>query len=399
MTEPAEIRSRQSTRFSTRTLLYLTLAVLVATSCAAVFWSEGRLDEGMPGMIAIAVVCVCFFAGEFVRQRFRIGMRGMLIAFTLVAIVCGLFGARAYRARQQRTIVQAIQSVGGIVTYDYENTRGNWVVTSDGLTIPRWLEKLVGRDMCGKVTHAYISDATDQDIIALKFRGIEQVSFAGTQITDKSLPSICQSKNLTHLNLWGTKVTDEGLRELHQLPRLETLDLTDTRVSDRGLATLAEMKNLKTIILIRCTVTTTGIERLIKSLPHVRLIHSAINTRVWTKSQLQSLYQLTKKKDLLISTLDTRDSRQLNIHLKVGQFSKEDLALLSQLGDVYHLQISSPITNQQVLRIARSVPHSIKRVWFERVMNLKQSTIDQLRSLLPNSNITINATTIRRRKP
>ena len=71
---------------------------------------------------------ICFTVAEFIRGRFRLSLRVLLASMTLLAVLLGLFGNRAYHARNQRRAVQSIMRAGGEVRHDVgKGFGGGWI--------------------------------------------------------------------------------------------------------------------------------------------------------------------------------------------------------------------------------------------------------------------------------
>jgi len=97
---------------------------------------------------------------------------------------------------------------------------------------------------------------------------------SGTQVGDDGLGHLSQFKQLEWLNLSDTQVTDRGLARLQLLPKLKTLNLfLLSGVTDEGLTKLAAIPTLKELDLGFTGVTNSGVDRLKKALPELRISH------------------------------------------------------------------------------------------------------------------------------
>jgi hypothetical protein len=171
--------------------------------------------------------------------RFR--LRTLLVAIALIALALGW---RVDKAHRQRLAVAAVNRRGGSVLFDDQRIR----VTPP--TVPRWLERLVGRDYFHEVVWA---------------------DLGGTDLTDPGLSDLAGLAGLQGLVLSGTRVDDAGLVSLRRLPRLRRLYLDQTRIGDAGLAHLEGLKELEELDLHDTRVTDAGIERLQRALPLVKI--------------------------------------------------------------------------------------------------------------------------------
>lgn len=132
----------------------------------------------------------------------------MLAAMTVLGIALGF---EADRTLKQRRIAEAIERLGGAVTYDWEVTGANGEYCRPGL-----IRKLVGNDFCARIHAVGTVDAGDEICEYLE-----------------RIPT------LRAIVLHGPGVTDRGLEHLHSLSQLEELMLGNTSVTDAGLEKLA----------------------------------------------------------------------------------------------------------------------------------------------------------------
>jgi hypothetical protein len=123
--------------------------------------------------------------------RFR--LRTLLVAVALIALVLGW---RVDKAHRQRLAVAAVKKRGGSVLFDDQRIR----VTPP--SVPRWLERSVGREFFHEVVWA---------------------DLGGTELTDEGLSDLADLAGLQGLALSGTRIGDAGLASLRRLPRLRRL--------------------------------------------------------------------------------------------------------------------------------------------------------------------------------
>jgi Leucine Rich repeat len=137
--------------------------------------------------------------------------------------------------------------------------------------------------------------------IAASLGTLNLLVLRGTQITDKSAPSIGLLGRLEALDLSHTEITDDGLAEIahlspiHKLSlaadnitdagiehvcrseRLEVLDLNQTKITDSAVDALSKMRQLVQLNVYKTLVTANGIARLRKALPECHVYDRPTN--------------------------------------------------------------------------------------------------------------------------
>lgn len=98
---------------------------------------------------------------------------------------------------------------------------------------------------------------------------IAKLSLESTAITDASIKSIAQMRNLTELDLSGCKVTDAGLELLAKHPTLKQLWLTNTQVTDRSIDVLASIPKLERLEASG-SLSVEGYQELLKKKPRLK---------------------------------------------------------------------------------------------------------------------------------
>jgi hypothetical protein len=142
--------------------------------------------------------------------------------------------------------VEAIEKIGGVVTYDWQyNSSGDFLNTAQP-PVAAWPRSIVGDDF---------------------FASAYGVGLAGTKVTDAGLKSLCGLPALQSLSLRDTEVTDAGLANLRGLTALQCLGLSWTQVTDAGLEGLRGLTALKVLSLYDTRVTDAGVKRLQQALP------------------------------------------------------------------------------------------------------------------------------------
>ena len=142
---------------------------------------------------------------------FQYSLRTLLFVMLLASIGMSWVAVRIRNARKQKAAVEAIEKLGGEVTYDWTFDK-----SQSGPPGPAWMRGLLGADFFGKVV-----------IVSLDF----------TQVTDTGLEPLEGLSQLKGLFLSGTHVTDAGLKHISKLNQLQTLSLIGTQVTDVGFGT------------------------------------------------------------------------------------------------------------------------------------------------------------------
>ena len=297
MNEPSSTdRSEQPKTSKLRRYLFATIVLLsvllTAALAAGVRFEDGTI--GAAGVLLCLMVDVTGYVVDFVRRRFQLGMKSMLVIVTIFAIIFGLFGASAYQARKQRAVVQAILRDGGRVQYDFtEPGRSSWIVTRSGLLAPKWMKKWLGDDMFGQITSAYLGPKTNSDLIPrLKMKGLTALTLNRRRSIDENMArNLGGLPQLESLNVGFTPFDDDDLKEIRKL-RLTYLNLNRTYVTTNGLKHLHEMKTLRNLDLLNLNLMDRDVQILRKKLPHTKLLVQPIRTKNWTKKQLKAFRTL-----------------------------------------------------------------------------------------------------------
>jgi Leucine-rich repeat (LRR) protein len=171
-----------------------------------------------------------------------------------VAVVSVWLAIQVNRVRQQRDAVRAIRQLSGLVEYDSEPHR------------PEWLRHIVGDDSFQVVVHIDLSgeDFADEDLRHLRqFRNLRRLSLADTKVGDAGLEHIAELRELEMLYLRGCdRITNDGLRHLQGLTNLRDLTITSDQVTNDGIQHLAGLKNLESLDLSEVSITDEGVKHL-----------------------------------------------------------------------------------------------------------------------------------------
>jgi hypothetical protein len=189
--------------------------------------------------LAVVLKFLWYVAHLLFRRRPKFSIRSLLVLVVVAAVPCWWFGMKMRQAERQREAVQAIQEVGGGVSYDYQHT--SMMGHPPG---PAWLRRLLGDDFFADVRSVYflnVGDVGDESLQHLEsLRNLRLLSLDRTQVSDDGLEHLRGMNNLEQLNLSNTRITDAGLQHLKGLTNLSSLDLRGTEVTDEGIEKLRQ---------------------------------------------------------------------------------------------------------------------------------------------------------------
>lgn len=109
------------------------------------------------------------------------------------------------------------------------------------------------------------------------FPQLEVLDLTNIDITDEGifhLTELAPAGNLKELVLKGTNVTDRSMESICLFPSLEILDLSRTQITNEAIDGLLKLKNLETLSLTDTQVTLGGAQRLRTGLPDCDIRHS-----------------------------------------------------------------------------------------------------------------------------
>jgi len=203
-------------------------------------WHKGYAVLTAMAMVGMAILLMLgwFAVSVMLRWRFQFGIRSLLLLVVAVAVPCRWLAVEMKKAERQRQAIVSLEEVGG-EAFDAERicechgcqvVLPNFPVTKSWPLGPSSLRWLLGEHL---------------------FVRVVEVRFP------------------RDVNARRERMVDEELRHLTALNHLEVLDLSETSVSDAGLVYLEELSTLKEVRLGCTGVTSSGVERLQRSLPHV----------------------------------------------------------------------------------------------------------------------------------
>jgi len=191
------------------------------------------------------------------RRFFRYSLRTL---FVVVTVACILMGTVAKRARDRKLAVEAILEMGGVVTYEHEDS--NSPTEPPG---PVWLRQIVGDEYFFIVDHVGLGSRKAKDLSLApisRLTELRSLSLIGPEITADGLVHLRGLTNLWNLSFTATQVTDEGLVHLEGLTELGWLALMETETTDEGLGHLKDMTGMRYLFLNGTEITDAGLVHL-----------------------------------------------------------------------------------------------------------------------------------------
>ncbi|MGE0608959.1 MAG: hypothetical protein AB7O62_17825 [Pirellulales bacterium] len=88
-----------------------------------------------------------------------------------------------------------------------------------------------------------------------KFPRLQELTVAGTDLTDAGIYRVVELKHLTLLDIGGTKITDSGMAIVSKLQELTRLQVDFATITDRGVSHLAGCPALEKVVLCKTKIT------------------------------------------------------------------------------------------------------------------------------------------------
>lgn len=286
----------------------LIVEIVLVVCLQALGWnSTGQM---LPYLLA---VFVCSIAGiQLVRNRFRFGMRAILIGVAMLSAAFAFVNAQWIHPYTSRINCKVLRE-HDISTCTFDDGNQRWVEVDDEVTwinpgydyslsesalaaierLPN-LEKI---QLSGYVTDQGLRTVSQYDgrrRLALGLgdpgitdRGLEvlkdcewlrRLYIGGATVTDAGLVTVSQFDQLEELSLQDgyplgtTRITDEGLRSIGQMNNLGKLSIWQLPITDKGLTHLAGMRGLRSLVLSKTQCTETGVADLQRKLPQCNIV-------------------------------------------------------------------------------------------------------------------------------
>jgi len=341
---------------------------------------------------------------EHKRRWLQFSTRAFLLVVTLLAV---WLATSVRQAKNQRSAVATIESLGGRVRYGFEPTweeryrrdeerrealaAGKTPRTYvDGPMAPKWLVDRLGVDFFARVKMVDLTNTlcTDNDLAALKLipnlkqldmrhvpyvtsNGIahlakiklETLSIEGNQysndsgetgLDDSALVHVGKLRTLKNLSIEQNRFTDDGLSHLSNLSRLESLSLAGTDITVDGLDHLAELRRLHTLRLPNYPIDDDVLRRLSRL---VELKHLGPLDETVTADGLAYL----------------RGFRNLeSLSLRGTQIGDDGMKALANLGNLRHLDLCGTSVGDYGMQHARQL-RKLESINLDRTLVTEES--------------------------
>jgi hypothetical protein len=284
------------------------------------------------------------------RPRFQFGLRTLLFAVLVVALLLWIAMPAQRNYQHQRAVSQLLES-GARIEFEKEKST-DWLETLLGGRLdPQWYAE-VRRITLGPET-------TDDDLRLLEQLGeVHDLQVVCPHVTDAGLASLTRLRELRFLYLDCPQATSEGFAALAKLPQLDALHIDDATISDRAVGQLASAANLRRLWLWNVNITGGGLSQL-PPVPIQQLIFRGVNV---TDADLKHLAALPAIEFLTLSGTAITDAGVANLagaqtlrhlNLEGAGLTGQGLDALSALPNLQSLSLNSmTIQDADLARLA-----------------------------------------------
>lgn len=301
------MKDNKTPLFSNLILLLIALGTSIVV-LFAIRWMRGSWSPtlALPAVLLTLAVVIPF--SDFIRHRFRLSFRSLLVMITATAILLSLCGSQLSRIRRQRVAVRSVIAAGGEVYYQNHRELGADLIKSrNGWILPSWIAEVLGQDAVFNVAWVSFADVDlsgDDALANVQLDQFTDLNFNGSKIGDRALERIAANPNLRELDLSCTGMSDAKLAAISNMVGLETLYLNNhltestkltNSITDAGLTHLRQLSNLRSLILAATGITGNGLVHL-QSLSKLNLLD--INDTGISNEDVRHLQKLTQLKGL-----------------------------------------------------------------------------------------------------
>ncbi|WP_425397738.1 leucine-rich repeat domain-containing protein [Aeoliella sp.] len=183
--------------------------------------------------------------------RFR--MRTMLVAFTIAAVLLGLFANEFSRARRQGKIVEHLQISADFREYDGVHYQlGKLGDSKVASLICDWVHPHFGCRLTrlvleGDRSRVVTTPELEADFLAslADLRDLEALQIIQGDLTDEELEAICSLPKLYKLSLSECNLPQHLGQQLERLPQLQELELSSCHLVDEAIQGIGNLKQLR----------------------------------------------------------------------------------------------------------------------------------------------------------
>jgi hypothetical protein len=287
------------------------------------------------------------------RWRFQYSLRTLMIFVTVVGVLCVWPGMILQRVQHQRRVVEQIEALGGIVTYDivtFDYGMGRYI--SAPPPGPRIIRQIFGDDVFVYVVEVSFNQqnkAKDKDLALLReLPHLKRVSLDGPSFSDEGLKYVNDLKSLERLDLLNTNISGEGVALLERNKKLDSLSLCGAAVNDSKLTQIDKLTNLHRLQINQSSITDDGLIY-ISRLSELTDLFLEQNAQITDKG-MESIRHLTN-----LETLGLCDT----------SVTSEGLTYFKCLTKLYIIEVGPNITIDDLEKVQSKLPHA----WYEIIKN------------------------------
>lgn len=242
-------------------------------------------------------------------RSIRFSIRGLLLAVTLFALICGWWAHRQMRANAETELALRLEQVGVRIRNLHgrrtllERSMGlgeDWTGFADTVAVMPW-STATEDDVLNAVDD--LADIREfmsrSEQLSDRFlsrcerrRGLSYLSLCGDQLTDSALLGLEDCRSLRYLELWSQNFSDWGVKEIARIPDLESLALHGQGITDKTIDVLLELQHVTRIVLSgECQFSPSGVARLcgMKRLQEVIVECEGDYPRSWQAEDIEYL--------------------------------------------------------------------------------------------------------------
>lgn len=268
------MKKERRLRFSLLRALLCVLAAVAFTpliALAGFSWENGQIAVAGFSLIAATVFgCVVWAVVDAIATgRFHFGLRTLMAAITLLAVLLALSGRWAMRVRKEAArrseAIETLSKFGASLYFGVEvvpvDWRGGWVVTNSGLLFPGWIRS--------PFIDTYLSVLESID-----------VDLSNRPVSAEDLASIAQAiDRLPHgrglrvaFNLHSSTIGVPELKQLARVPGLRGLDVGGNGLPDDAIDLFAGMEDLEFLKIERTGLSSAAVDDLLRRRPRMGMM-------------------------------------------------------------------------------------------------------------------------------
>jgi hypothetical protein len=217
------------------------------------------------------------------RRWLRFSLRTLLVLVTIVGV---WIGSQMSAARRQKQAVEALQSAGAEIYYDYQRKVGPPPITLPPPSIPgtkppshyfdpratvaapEWLRVRLGDDYFKNVIDVQFNrqNSSFEPSVLRMLSNLPRLRcfwiLEGKNVRDADLGAFAHLSDLEVLHISNAPIKGSFLASLRNPERVIALGFTDTEFDDNAMSYFAAMPNLEKLFLSNTRITDSGLRHL-----------------------------------------------------------------------------------------------------------------------------------------